>query len=95
MTKETLKEQATRIAVAHVEANGTNGHTARDEWRNCQHLDCAAFRESLGGKSPETRYLFPTKEAALTWLVRVRSQATSWDQAMRLAVAYGATPILR
>jgi hypothetical protein len=32
------------VAVAHVTANGEGGHTARDEFRNCQAPACKELR---------------------------------------------------
>lgn len=41
-------EQAKQVHRWHVEANGTDGHTARDEWSRCTHPECAAFAETTG-----------------------------------------------
>ncbi len=50
VTGTTVLDQAKEIHARHVEANGTDGHTAPDEWRNCQELYCCAFRESISGE---------------------------------------------
>jgi hypothetical protein len=33
----------------HVQANGADGHTSPDEWRNCQHFMCKTLREVISG----------------------------------------------
>lgn len=47
----TLKEQAQEVHLQHVAANGGDGHSPRDEWRRCEHVLCAAFRDSISGRS--------------------------------------------
>ena len=49
-TSTTEFGQAREVYLQHIDANGTGGHTARDEWRNCQHPMCGAFADSIGGR---------------------------------------------
>lgn len=47
-------QQAMEIHAAHVNANGTGGHTEPAEWRNCQQEDCVAFRDSISSPTLNT-----------------------------------------
>ena len=47
MTDNELRDRVKVVHKAHVVANGTHGHTARDAWRHCEQVDCALVRAAL------------------------------------------------